>query len=779
MALQVSTGYGSLLALGVGAGDIASILSLGRRVGNWWTASSGDEEFLRLLDEDELEILTRRGVIDIARFNKVWNMSITLLANGKKITAQGEQAQKVLGRLTRFTGCMVCIIATLDAFADFATVRTILYDLLLRLLKATEHGQDLLVSELQSRINAWRSAACVRSIHIRAREVRQSLIQEKSILDGLLPAKDVKEVVHFLYWMLAENTHQFLTSSSDLAGIATCLSETGFDLLSIHGFIGNSSDTPCRLMYEPSQNHSLFAHNLDRFYEKDWFSQASRGLCTAVSLVQPEESIGAFPIDKDTSHRCRYAWKRGSQASQAVELRIRKDGHQGYNQIDDIIYTPVDLGEPYERIDPSVHTLASCQGFVLNKELCNGLQQILDKEPKGIADWLLEQTAPQFNHDGSDNAVVLQKECINGTQEKINAFTVFQSFLMGYYYGVFLKLVDTRLLQLQMIDGAWGFRSVQVLTEIRACITTATRRSEGGHREGIPRHKLLEPLCSLLFSSHISIPNIGRGRSCIGVKGKRTLLIRSLVDACHTPDEMGKFLLLDIDVSGIPADVDGLIRPGVLQHPQICSFQRATMQSFRETGPSEDCTRHIEPDWDVNPETALLCIRFKGRRVATLNVVRADGAFASAYIKPVHAPSEDETPPTMPISCTIGDLVDNRLPDSNTSPVIVQAQGAPCLAYTLAAIYTEAGWPVSVASNCISTAWHDAKTNKQNLRGRAYVDIDGRTKRGKPIVIARVALEKDIPYRLVESKQLDDDNFMPYARLLNESLHQKIYSVRE
>ena len=117
MALQVSTGYGSLLALGVGAGDIASILSLGRRVGNWWTASSGDEEFLRLLDEDELEILTRRGVIDIARFNKVWNTSITLLANGKKITAQGEQAQKVLGRLTRFTGCMVCIIVTLDAFA--------------------------------------------------------------------------------------------------------------------------------------------------------------------------------------------------------------------------------------------------------------------------------------------------------------------------------------------------------------------------------------------------------------------------------------------------------------------------------------------------------------------------------------------------------------------------------------------------------------------------------------------------------------------------------------
>lgn len=63
MALQLTTGYGSLLALGVGAGDIASIYSLGRRVGDCWTASSGDEDFLRLLDEDELNILKRRGVL--------------------------------------------------------------------------------------------------------------------------------------------------------------------------------------------------------------------------------------------------------------------------------------------------------------------------------------------------------------------------------------------------------------------------------------------------------------------------------------------------------------------------------------------------------------------------------------------------------------------------------------------------------------------------------------------------------------------------------------------
>ena len=768
MALQVSTGYGSLLALGVGAGDIASIYSLGRRVGNWWTASSGDEELLRLLDEDELNILKRRGVLDIARFNKVWNTSLTLLANGKKITVEGAQAETVLGSLTRFTACMVCIIATLDAFADFTVVRNIFNDLLLELLKATDHGEDLLVSEMESRMNAWRSAACVRSLHTRARDIRLSLIQEKHILDGLLPTKDAKEIARFLCWLLADNVPQFTTSSSDLAGIATCLSETGFDLLSIHGFIGNSLETSCRLIYEQPQDHSLSTHNFDWYYQKDWFSQEMRGLCTAVSLTQPEESIGAFPIDKNVSHRCRYAWKRGSQASKAVELRLQRAGEDNFSKTDDLIYSAVDLGEPYEHIDPSIFMLVSSQGFVINKELYDGLQQVLEIEPEGIADWLLEQTTSSFDHhDSSGNDHIHPKECVKGSKEKINAFTVFQAFFMGYYYGVFLRLVDTSLLQLRVVDGAWGFRSVQVLAEIRACAVKAARS-----KEGIPRYKLIEILSSLLFSSHIHIQNIGRGRCCIGVKGKRTLLVNSLVNACRTPNEIGQFLLIDIDASGIPGDINGLIRPGVPQHPQIRSFQRGTTEPFRETGPAEDCTRHIEPDWDVNPETVLLCIRFKGRRVATLNVVQADMRFASTYVKPVHTPSENQAPCEIPISCTVSDLVDQNLPGSDMSPVFVQAHGAPCLIYTFANIYADAGWPVSIASNCLSTAWHDDRTQKRTIRGRGYIDIDGGTKQGKPIVIARVGLDKDVPYNMVEQAEVDEYSVKPYRELLTETLNK-------
>jgi hypothetical protein len=96
MSLQVTTAPGALVALGIGAGDVASIISLGRRIGNWWTAPSGDAELLRLLDEDALDILKRRGLLDTLAFNKRWRKQIRLLGNGSPVDLKDEDVQKVL-----------------------------------------------------------------------------------------------------------------------------------------------------------------------------------------------------------------------------------------------------------------------------------------------------------------------------------------------------------------------------------------------------------------------------------------------------------------------------------------------------------------------------------------------------------------------------------------------------------------------------------------------------------------------------------------------------------
>ena len=96
MSIQLAAAPGALLALGLGAGDIATIFSLGKRIGNWWTAPSGDKELLSLLDEDEYSILQRRGLLDILAFNKRWRKTIRLLADGGAVSLAEEDIKKVM-----------------------------------------------------------------------------------------------------------------------------------------------------------------------------------------------------------------------------------------------------------------------------------------------------------------------------------------------------------------------------------------------------------------------------------------------------------------------------------------------------------------------------------------------------------------------------------------------------------------------------------------------------------------------------------------------------------
>jgi len=162
MSLQATTGVGSLVAIGIGVGDAATIISLAARFGNWWNASSGDNEFLKLLDEDEFNILTRRGLLDLPAFNKRWAKRMRLLANDRPMTIDGIKAENVLGKLSRFTAVMMCIVASLEAFTTWHVVRMLLKDVLKELLRTSDFGEDLLASQYPQRLNAWRSAACVR-----------------------------------------------------------------------------------------------------------------------------------------------------------------------------------------------------------------------------------------------------------------------------------------------------------------------------------------------------------------------------------------------------------------------------------------------------------------------------------------------------------------------------------------------------------------------------------------------------------------------------------------
>lgn len=577
-------------------------------------------------------------------------------------------------------------------------------------------------------------------------ETRLSLVDSGKILTGTIPPQDAKEVADFLYWLLAGQSTCFQTSSSDLAGIAYCLSSIGFDLLSVEGFLGNPSETSCRLIYDNSGDFKRQVH-LDT--QEDLFVNASRGLCTTVSLARPEEAMSVFPISQDAAQRCRYAWKQGCSAAKRVALLWTNKLPTQMSHTNELRYAAVDLGEVCDRVDDSIYKLAGTFGLAVNNELCQSLERILADDLPRI-DWLLDQIAPTSRDAYS------QQKSIQGDADQINLFTIFQAFFMGYYYEIFLRLVDTDGLELQIVDGAWGFRSTQLLIDLRSsCCTAASRK------DGIPRRAIIELLGSMLCSQRITIDNVGSSRDCIGYVGKRTLLCNSVLKHCSTPEEVSHFVLLDIDVGILPSDTNGIIRSGVAQMPTLVAVETAQPGRIVESGPTEDCTRHIEADWDVNPETALLCIRYKGRRLLSLNIAETDVIFCGSYVKPIANPPDLGDSNDLPeaISVGINDIISGTIPKPFRHPLFVQAHRAPCLGYAFVAMYR--GYRTTIASNSLITAWKEVDGTIKFVEGSRKVPVC-------PVIVARASSSFEIDYKVV----LDDDieSLRPYAGMLKAVL---------
>ena len=70
--------------------------------------------------------------------------------------------------------------------------------------------------------------------------------------------------------------------------------------------------------------------------------------------------------------------------------------------------------------------------------------------------------------------------------------------------------------------------------------------------KGLSRQEVIQILARLLFSHTVDISSPARERFCLGVMAKRTLLTHSLLGVSKTPLDIGRFVLLDVDVGGIP-----------------------------------------------------------------------------------------------------------------------------------------------------------------------------------------------------------------------------------
>lgn len=184
------------------------------------------------------------------------------------------------------------------------------------------------------------------------------------------------------------------------------------------------------------------------------------------------------------------------------------------------------------------------------QNIVRGLPTAFERTDVSLLTWLHDQSSRSESSYRSGQHIS-SPEMVD--KSRLDMFTIYQAFMFGYYYAIFLPFVDTSTLAIQMVCGAWGYRSAEALGLIRDHAILNVLNREG-------MQVILAALC---FGRIMVIPDLGQPHRCLGIIGKRALLVNSLVTECDSPQAVGRFTVLDVAIGHIPSDVDGLVRPGL------------------------------------------------------------------------------------------------------------------------------------------------------------------------------------------------------------------------
>lgn len=209
-----------------------------------------------------------------------------------------------------------------------------------------------------------------------------------------------------------------------------------------------------------------------------------------------------------------------------------------------------------------------------------------------------------------------------------------QSFLMGFYYAILIRLLDTSQLSVQQAFGSWGWYDNHMFYKVSDILRESRiEKTRHFHKHGVMR------LLALFFAGveEAQINLIVHG--VVGVIGKLSLLTASLLGDADSCEKTGKFFLVDVDPTCIPSTARGI----VVSTPQwyglkFVNDSKSTMdtQKIKEVnlcGSGIVLTSHIEPDWDHDVQTCIVAFRYQGRLVRRISPT--DCEYASLEDSPV------------------------------------------------------------------------------------------------------------------------------------------------
>lgn len=198
MSITAQTSINSLISLGIGFGDVATLWAYGRKFGNFLSTNRLDEELLTVLDLDHMEILRRKGLFELPLWNKRWTEELRILANGRAMVIKGDVAKTIYGDVERFTAVMISLVAVLDLFASKKCVHMVMSELLKLLTATNPENETFIDSQCRTLIDAWRSSGVARGMTDHCRRQHLHWVQQRVVVNGQFPQGESSEMAYFL-----------------------------------------------------------------------------------------------------------------------------------------------------------------------------------------------------------------------------------------------------------------------------------------------------------------------------------------------------------------------------------------------------------------------------------------------------------------------------------------------------------------------------------------------------------------------------------------------------
>lgn len=605
MALSFTAGHVTLANWGFSVGDIAVLAGAGRSIGTWIMNQVKDRALLEFMRVDQEDLIPRRGLIDPAALHQRWDVRLTMLQNGN-IRVIGGTTATVIESMDIFSWLMTLITSALDATLQISDMRTVMPSFLIALFEEHVDGLDYLLRELPQHIQGWMSAGVVRGIVKEARRIWDALLQRKRRLPGQIPGEEMEEIQRFLVWLTGakgqKNTIKFETASTDVFGLAIVLQKIGLDMIKTISTEGAESET--------SENNLIVIFNpkalaIGRKFIHSGIDRRNLRKGMRIPLDFREECVSLWPGAAADNNDRRQLFKDGAGAAVTLEITPiyleSEPQHFGYALTD---CTTRLVG----RTDPLVYRMVSSCFPLVTPALLNGMSRIMGQHPE----WK--------EREGESSFLFLEAN--------MDARGKAQVFIMGYFYAMLDKVLDTSRMTVQEAFGHWGWYDLHLLYMLNSILADHIRETESpSHKAGKVRYLQREgilKLLTLLFAGGEEHQWESVDDSTIGVVGKISVVSSSLLAYADTAEQAMKFCLLDIDSTAIPSSTKGIVRSGESSAlVNVCVAPKdERLRNVNELGTEgleEDFTSHIEPDWDNDVQACQVVFRYKGRIIRRLS----------------------------------------------------------------------------------------------------------------------------------------------------------------